>query len=200
VAADIVTVSNRTSTVVPLAQGVILPVGGSHVYQQNDLTNAPYVAEHLAKAVKAGLVAAVTYEGENLTPLRLRALGRAIHAHTHDTTLGIDPLTGLFPGVDYRKLLYLADGVGGPMEGFASGHVRETLPTGSPFPTVIIWWTNAAKLFKLVQKDITFTSIFLPTQVKWTLFQADGVTVLRTVTDVITYSGIFETDRTRTVV
>ncbi len=93
-AADVIVVTNRTGTIVPLAQGVVLPIGGRHVYQQNDLTNAPYVAEHLARAVQARLIDAITYEGETLTPGRLRAIGRAIHAHTHDPIVGIDPLTG----------------------------------------------------------------------------------------------------------
>ena len=96
-----------------------------------------------------------------------------------------------------RVLIHLADGVGGPMEDFASGAYRETTPT-TAFPTSVIWWESAAKLKKIVEKTITYTGAF-PTTIKWESYDTDGSTVLATVTDSISYSGAFETDRTRTI-
>lgn len=97
-----------------------------------------------------------------------------------------------------RQLIHLADGVGGPMEGFASGAYRETLPVADPFPTSITWWESNAKLKKIVEKLITWTGAF-PTTIQWKAYDTDGTTVLATVTDAITYSGPFETSRTRTI-
>jgi hypothetical protein len=97
-----------------------------------------------------------------------------------------------------RQLIHLADGVGGPMEGYTSGAYRETLPTASIFPTTIIWWTDSSKTTKVVQKTITYTGI-LPTMIRWSMYDLPGTTVIHEVTDNISYSGIFETSRTRTV-
>ena len=98
-----------------------------------------------------------------------------------------------------RQLIHLADGVGGPMDGWPTGSFRETLPAGSPFPTVITWWTSAAKTAKIVQKDISFNALHFPTMIKWSVYAVDGLTVIAAVTDNITYSGPFELSRTRTV-
>jgi hypothetical protein len=37
------------------------------------------------------------------------------------------------------------------------------------------------------------------TQEQWKVYDVDGSTVLATVTDSISYSGVFETSRTRTI-
>lgn len=93
-----------------------------------------------------------------------------------------------------RQLIHFIDN--GPAEGFASGAYRET--TGTAFPTAIIWWESNAKLKKIVEKLITWTGAN-PTQIQWKVYATDGVSVLATVTDVIAYSGPFETSRTRTI-
>lgn len=98
-----------------------------------------------------------------------------------------------------RQLIHLADGVGGPMEGFTSGAYRETLPAGDAFPTDIIWWESSAKLKKLVEKNITRNEDQEPTIIAWKVYDTDGSTILSTITDTITYSGAFETTRTRII-
>ncbi len=98
-----------------------------------------------------------------------------------------------------RQLVHLADGVGGPMEGFASGAYRETLPLGNPFPTSIIWWESSAQLKKLVEKEITRNGNQDPITIIWKVYDTDGTTILATLTDTITYDGPFETTRTRTI-
>jgi hypothetical protein len=100
-----------------------------------------------------------------------------------------------------RQLIHLADGVGGPMEGFASGAYRETLPAADPFPTSIIWWESSAKLKKIVEKTLVYDGSFRITTTSWKVYDASG-SLLATVTDTFTYSGStqFETSRTRTIV
>jgi len=95
-----------------------------------------------------------------------------------------------------RQLIHFIDN--GPANGFASGAYRENLPTGNPFVTSVTWYDDNTKVKKLVQKLITYTGV-LATQVQWKMYDVDGSTVLATVTDAITYSGIFESDRTRTI-
>lgn len=87
----------------------------------------------------------------------------------------------------------------GPAEGFASGSFRET--TGTVFPSAIIWYVvgSTPPAGKIVEKLITYTGAF-PTTIVWKMYDTDGSTVLITITDTITYSGPFETGRTRTAV
>jgi hypothetical protein len=87
----------------------------------------------------------------------------------------------------------------GPAEGFTSGAYKETLPSGNPFPTSAIWWESSSKLKKIVERSITWTGAN-PTTDEWKVYDTDGSTVLATVTDAISYSGPFETVRTRTIV
>jgi len=83
----------------------------------------------------------------------------------------------------------------GPAEGFATGATKTV--TGTVFPTQVLW--KRADATKLVEQNITWTGS-KPTTVEWKIYAADGSTVLATVTDAITYSGVFETGRTRTIV
>jgi hypothetical protein len=97
-----------------------------------------------------------------------------------------------------RQLIHLADGVGGPMEGFASNAYREILPVGA-FPTTIIWYVDSSKTQKIVEKDIVYTGA-IPHSLTYKVYDTNGTTILATVTDTINYSGVFETSRTRTIV
>jgi len=104
--------------------------------------------------------------------------------------------SGLTPSAHetLRQLIHFIDN--GPAEGFTSGAYREI--TGTAFPSAIIWWTDSGKTDKIVEKLITYTGAF-PTTIQWKMYDTDGSTVLATVTDAITYSGAFETSRTRTI-
>lgn len=97
-----------------------------------------------------------------------------------------------------RHLIHLADGVGGPLDGWPSGSFRTITPAGSPFPGLVIWWTSPAMTTKIIQKDITRVGI-LPTIIRWSVYDSTGMTVLAAVEDAITYSGVFEISRTRSV-
>ena len=95
-----------------------------------------------------------------------------------------------------RQLIHFIND--GPAEGFASGAYKETLPTGNLFPTSEIWYTSSAKTSKIVELQTTWTGILI-TQEKWKIYDTDGSTVLWTITDAISYSGIVESNRTRTI-
>lgn len=95
-----------------------------------------------------------------------------------------------------KQLIHFLDD--GPGTGWASGAYKETLPSADPFPTQEIWWTSSAKTHKIASLDITRDASKKPTAEVWKIYATDGSTVLVTLTDAITYSGIFETTRTRT--
>lgn len=96
-----------------------------------------------------------------------------------------------------RHLIHFIDD--GPAGGFASGAYKETLPAADPFPSSVIWWESSSKLKKIVELSITRNSNKLPTSEVWKMYESDGTTVKTTVTDSISYSGVFETYRTRTI-
>lgn len=98
-----------------------------------------------------------------------------------------------------RQLIHLASG-GGPFEGFASGAYKEILPSGDPFPTSIIWWTSSGKIDKIVEKTITYNANKTPITIEWKAYDVDGSTVVATVTDTISYTGVIETSRTRSII
>lgn len=97
-----------------------------------------------------------------------------------------------------RKLVHLAD-IGGPYEGFATGSFREILPFGNPFPTNVIWWTSSDKNEKIVEKLIVYNKNKTVSSVTWVAYARNTNTILATVTDEISYSGVFETSRTRSI-
>lgn len=95
-----------------------------------------------------------------------------------------------------RQLIHFIED--GPAEGFASGAFKET--TGTVFPTFEAWYvvgsTPPAGL--IVSLTTTWTGPKI-TQEVWKMYDVDGSTVLVTVTDNITYSGIYETSRVRAI-
>lgn len=96
-----------------------------------------------------------------------------------------------------RHLIHFIDD--GPAGGFVSGAYKEILPAGNPFPTQAIWWESSSKLKKIVELNVTRDSQKKPMSEEWKMYNIDGVSVLTTVTDAISYSGVFETTRTRTI-
>lgn len=82
----------------------------------------------------------------------------------------------------------------GPADGWTSGAYKETTWSGV-FPQTVIWYTDSGKSKKIVELTITWTGVNPTTEV-WEMYDATGA-LLVTVTDSITYSGIFEQNRTR---
>ena len=121
----------------------------------------------------------------------------------YDSTGEYDPRSG--GGISesqhrtLRQGIHLIDGVGGPFAGFTSGAYREALPAADPFPTTITWWVSSSKVDKIVDKTITYNANKTPATIQWRVYATDGSTVVETITDTITYSGVFETSRTRTI-
>lgn len=93
-----------------------------------------------------------------------------------------------------RQLIHFIDD--GPAEGFVSGAYKET--TGTVFPTALVWYTDSGKTDKIVERLLTWAGANVTTD-KWKSYDTDGSTVLWTISDAISYSGVFETSRTRTI-
>lgn len=98
-----------------------------------------------------------------------------------------------------RQFVHLAS-AGGPGDGFASGAVKITSPFGATFPTSIVWFLDNTLSTKIIEKHLVYNSSQMPTTIVWNLYDVDGITIIHTIIDTITYTNnIFETSRTRTI-
>lgn len=96
-----------------------------------------------------------------------------------------------------RQLIHFIDE--GPGDGFASGAFKEILPTASPFPTSTTWYTDVTLTQKIVEKLIVYNASKFPITITHNMYDTDGVTIVHTVEDMITYNGAFESTRVRTI-
>ena len=113
-----------------------------------------------------------------------------------DAGLTFDPVTGKLtvsgPLTSRSALLaLLGDGADGEV---TAGVTLTKTITGTVFPTSIVWKNG---LLKVVEKTITWTGAN-PTTIVWKLYDATEVLIL-TITDTISYTGSFETGRTRVI-
>lgn len=121
--------------------------------------------------------------------------GVGFQFYEEGSTKGLGGITAL----DHRTLRQLIHFIEGPAEGFASGAYEETLPSADPFPTSVIWWTSSAKVDKIVEETITYNANKTINTDTWQVYDVDGSTVLATVVDTYSYSGVFVTSKTRTI-
>jgi len=87
----------------------------------------------------------------------------------------------------------------GPADGFASGAYKEILPAANPFPTSIIWYTDNIKTNKIVEKTIVYNTNKTPNSITWKMYDINNI-LIATIIDSITYNGVFELSRTRTII
>lgn len=87
-----------------------------------------------------------------------------------------------------------------------TGKLYETFPSGSvndkgpfPFVTSSIWYTDATRTARIVDYTFVYNANKTLSQSIERQYASDGVTVSYTTTDTMTYSGVFEIGRTRTV-
>ena len=104
----------------------------------------------------------------------------------YDSLGEFDPRTGGggISAAQHKALRDLVHFVDGPADGFTSGTYFEQLPSGDPFPTSGIWYTDNTKTDKTYNANKT-----VATEV-WKMYDTDGSTVLVTLTDTYSYSGI----------
>lgn len=156
-----------------------------------------------ASEIQAALSASVTQE--DLQEYLLSQVKRIIFgdaAGTWNTDFvgaGISPLVTAQTADTHktlRQLIHFLDD--GPGDGFSATATKEVI--GGMFPTEIRWKDASGHL--IVKKTITRSgggaTVVKPNPIVWQVYASDGSTVLATATDVLVYSGISETGRTRT--
>jgi hypothetical protein len=124
------------------------------------------------------------------------------HANANDaiealeSKLGIDLSTSTNT-IDYIVRLFLLTCTQHP----AGTYAEYERVSGKVFPWRITWYTDSTKTIKLVEKEFTYgTNKPVPTTITMRLYNGTVAnTVVRTITDTISYNQIFEVSRTRVV-
>lgn len=84
----------------------------------------------------------------------------------------------------------------GPGDGWASGAVCQDNYSGLLLVSST-WYTDATQSKRIVAQSWTYSGLLIATE-KTILYAADGVSIVRSVTDTYSYSGSIRTQRTRT--
>ena len=89
---------------------------------------------------------------------------------------------------------FIADG---PADGWASG-AESVITTPGPFPDQETWYTDSGHTVKIVDQTVTYNGNKTIATEVWRLYDTDGSTVLVTLTDTHSYSGVNHTGTVRT--
>lgn len=105
---------------------------------------------------------------------------------------------GITPGQHetLKQLIHFIDE--GPATGFITGAFKEILD--QPFPSSVTWYKDNTKQQKIVEKLIIRNGDQNPISIIWNMYDDDGITIIHTITDTITYiMDSFEYTRTRAI-
>ena len=99
-----------------------------------------------------------------------------------------------------RQLIHFVE-TNSPGDGFGAGpYVSEVLPAADPFPTSETWYTDGTKTYKICRWEGTYNANKTFATEKWIVYKSDGTNPAADATDTISYSGVFETGRSRAIV
>lgn len=143
----------------------------------------------------------IAFESQDvqLTPnaVRVNLTGSGVSGSVSSSMSG-DKVTYTIPGVDYRQIQFLNDG--GPFEPFGPSMYHSFSYGPMPYVSYSAWYTDTSKT-QLIY-DVEYTDRNSRKQAEKIIhrvFQPDGVTLKYSVTDIVTYVGILESTRIRTV-
>lgn len=168
-------------------------------YKYTGIT-ADNLKNEVPAAITAGVNAPSLYQDIDVAPAQKADLDEAmlargwVYVSTSPTTT-VDSAAAVTSAA-VRKLL---DFIDAPAEGYSSG-VYRTITMGPVAPSNITWWTDNTATTKIFEVNYTRNAAQCATTIQWKVYDAAGTTVLSTVTDTVTYSGIIETSRTRSIV
>lgn len=168
-------------------------------YKYTGITGAN-LANEVPGAITAGVNAPALYQDIDVSPALKSDLDEAMLSRgwvfdsTSPTVTVEEEAAEVTAAV--RKLL---DFIGAPSTGYATG-VHRTITMGVVAPSNITWWTDNTATVKIFEVNYTRNAQQCATTIEWKVYNDLGTVVLSTVTDTVTYSGIIETSRTRSIV
>lgn len=133
-------------------------------------------------------------QGDSGVTSTVNLLGTGVSASYIGNTTTYEITKGLVPSD--RVLILLANN--GPFEDYP-GAFRECLVHKKIFPSASIWYTDNTKTLRIAEEVNVYGSKIVPDQKIFRVYDTDGTTVLKTVTDTIYYQGVFEISRSRNI-
>lgn len=98
-----------------------------------------------------------------------------------------------------RQLIHFTDS-NSPGDGFGAGPYQSAVNyTGSVFPTDETWYTTTAKTAKICRWEATYNANRTFATETWKVYKENGTDVAAQADDVISYQGVAETGRERTI-
>lgn len=161
------------------------------------------LSSSITNLVISGSSSSIAFESQTveLTPnaVRINLTGSGVSGSVSSSMYG-DKVTYTIPGVDYRQIVFLEKN--GPFEHFATPDMYHSC---TYYPTIPIisastWFTNVSmsnKIYETIYK--TRNSKKQATEIIYNVYNEDGITIKTTATDIVTYNGIVESNRLRTV-
>lgn len=125
----------------------------------------------------------------------------------HNVQDALKDLDGAISGggitdAEHRALRHLIHFIetNSPGDGFGAGPLYcETNYTSNVFPTDETWYETSAKLKRICRWEGTYNANKTFATEKWIVYKSDGVNPAADAVDTISYSGVIETSRSRTV-
>lgn len=100
-----------------------------------------------------------------------------------------------------RQLIHFVE-TNSPGEGFGAGPYQSEIlpnPTTDIFPTSETWYETSAKTNKICRWEGTYNANKTLATEKWIIYKSDGTNPAAEALDTISYSGVFETGRSRAI-
>lgn len=120
------------------------------------------------------------------------------HANANDAVNALETKVGIDLSNVQNTLDYICRLVLMTTNQHQSGGYREIV--GHPFPQTITWYFDSSKSITLAEKTFVYSGSVVPSQVILRLYDGTlGNGVIRTITDTISYNGVFEVSRLRSV-
>jgi hypothetical protein len=161
------------------------------------------LSSSITNLVLSGSSSSIAFEAQSveLTPnaVRVNLSGSGVSGSISSSMAG-DKVTYTIPGVDYRQIVFLRGC--GPFEHFTTPNMFHscTYYPNIPIVSASTWFTDVSmnyKIFETIYK--TRNSKKQATEIIYNVYYEDGLTIKSQATDIVTYNGIVESSRLRTV-
>lgn len=161
------------------------------------------LSSSITNLVLSGSSSSIAFEAQSveLTPnaVRVNLTGSGVSGSVSSSVYG-DKVTYTIPGIDYRQIVFLERN--GPFEHFATPDMYHSCTYYPSLPVISAstWYTDISKTYKIfetIYKSRNFRK--QATEIIYNVYFEDGITLKSSATDIITYNGIAEASRLRTV-
>ena len=161
------------------------------------------LSSSITNLVISGSSSSIAFESQTTelttNAVRINFSGSGVSGSVSSSMAG-DKVTYTIPGIDYRQIVFLEKN--GPFEHFTTPNMYHSCTYYPTIPVISAstWFTDGSKNYKICETIYkTRNSRKQATEIIYNAYFEDGITVKSTATDIVTYNGIIEASRLRTV-